>query len=131
MVGIPDDILVVIPCDGRPTVERWWSNLSNAERLEAAELWDSRREVYFFTPQPDGDGLLDEWEKLPRVIGGRFVPHDDSVRMDEWLDDWLDYLQGHEEVILFPRVAYAHRRFIIGGSPPPPLCVLTSSYMVE
>jgi hypothetical protein len=46
------------------------------------------------------------------------VPHDDSVRLDEWLEDWQEYVLGHEEVVLLPRVVVVFRTFhICQGEP--------------
>src|SRR5262249_43503711 len=53
----------------------------------------------------------DDWEQVPAVVGGRFVPLDDAVRMAEWLEDSREYVSGHEEEILLPRVVVAFRTF--------------------
>lgn len=118
MEELPADLLAAVPDDSRPAVERWWVGLSDASRREAAGLWDARREAYFFAPQPDDAGRPDGWEQVPEVVGGRFVPHDDSVRMHEWLEDWHEYYLGHEEVVLLPRVVVVFRTFHICQAEP-------------
>lgn len=109
MVELPSGLATVVPEDARPAVERWWASLAEAERQETAGLWDERREVHFFAPQANDAGRVDDWEQVPTVVGGRFVPHDDSVRMAEWLEDWQEYVSGHEEVVLMPRVVVVFR----------------------
>jgi hypothetical protein len=61
---------------------------------------------------------MDDWQQVPAVVGGRFVPHDDSMRMHVWLEDWQNYLLGHEEVILLPHVAVVLRTFHICQAQP-------------
>jgi hypothetical protein len=129
MEELPADILGAVPDDARPAVERWWSGLADADRREAAGAWDERREVCFFAPQPNAAGQLDEWEQVPGVVGGRFVPHDDSVRMHEWLDDWIEYLEGHEEVILLPRVVVVFRTFHICQAEPAARAVVAAGQL--
>jgi hypothetical protein len=126
---LPANILGSVPPDAWPAVERWWSSLTDGERQEAASLWDERREVCFFHPQRDAAGRLDDWRQLPIVEGGRFVPHDDSVRLEEWLDDWIEYLAGHEEVILLPRVVVVLRTFHICESVPAARAVVVSGLL--
>lgn len=113
MVELPIGIATAVPEDARPAVERWWASLPDTERQETAGLWDERREVCFFAPQPNDAGCVDDSEQVPVVVGGRFVPHDDSVRMAEWLEDWQEYVSGHEEVVLLPHVVVVFRTFHI------------------
>jgi hypothetical protein len=129
MVELPLSIATAVPEDARPAVERWWSGLADAERREAAGLWDERREVCFFAPQPDDAGRMDDWEQVPAAVGGRFVPHDDSVRMAEWLEDWQEYLLGHEEVVLLPRVVVVFRTFHICQAEPAARAVAASGLL--
>jgi hypothetical protein len=118
MLALPSDILAVLPDDARPAVERWWSTLSESQQQEALALWDERREVCFFAPQADDTGRVDDWDQMPNVVGGRFIPHDDSVRMAEWLEDWQEYLLGHEAVVLLPGVVAVIRTFHICQAEP-------------
>ncbi|HEY8505756.1 MAG TPA: hypothetical protein VIL46_14320 [Gemmataceae bacterium] len=118
MVELPGGIVRAVPEDARPAVQRWWASLPEAERQEVASLWDERREVYFFAPQANDAGRADDWEQVPAVAGGRFVPHDDSVRMEEWLEDWQEYVSGHEELVLLPRVVVVFRTFHICRAEP-------------
>jgi hypothetical protein len=129
MIELPDSIATALPEDARPAVQRWWSGLGDAERQEMAGLWDERREVCFFAPQRDEAGNPDGWEQVPAVVGGRFVPHDDSVRMEEWLEDWQEYLLGHEEVVLLPRVVVVFRTFHICQAQPAARAVTDSGLL--
>jgi hypothetical protein len=113
MTDLPANILASVPDDARPAVQQWWANLAETERQETAHLWDRRREVCFFQPQRDDLGRVDEWKQVPGVLGGRFIPHDDSVRLSEWLEDWQEYVLGHEEVVLLPHVVVVFRTFHI------------------
>lgn len=129
MVELPSGIATAIPKDARPAVERWWASLAEAERHEAAGLWDERREVCFFAPQANDAGCANDWEQVPAVVGGRFVPHDDAVRMAEWQEDWQEYVLGHEEVVLLPRVAVVFRTFHICQAEPEARAVATSGLL--
>ncbi|WP_149108928.1 hypothetical protein [Limnoglobus roseus] len=93
-------------------MKRWWDSLTESDRREASVLWDQRREQQFFDPQHHADGTLDTPEQVPTVIGGRFIPHDDSVRMHEWIEDWHVYLFGHYESRVLESVVILHT---IGG----------------
>lgn len=107
MDELPADILVAVPADALPAVERWWRALSDAERHSASEQWDERRETHLFSPQADETGAEDTWEQVPAVTGGRFVPRDDARReyKHDWFDDWYEYVVGHEEVFVLARFA--------------------------
>jgi hypothetical protein len=129
MVELPSGIATAIPKDARPAVERWWASLAEAERHEAAALWDERREVCFFAPQSNEAGRADDWDQVPAVVGGRFVPHDDAVRMAEWQEDWQEYVSGHEEVVLLPRVAVVFRTFHICQAEPEARAVAVSALL--
>jgi hypothetical protein len=118
MTDVPVSILASVPDDARPAVQQWWASLAEPQRQQTAELWDGRREACFFEPQRDEAGHVDDWKQVPAVEGGRFVPHDDSVRLEEWLEDWQEYVLGHEEVVLLPHVVVVFRTFhICQGEP--------------
>lgn len=97
MDELPVGVLGAVPADARPAVAQWWAQLNDTDRRQLRDSWDTRQESYFFTRQAG-----DSWARVPVVNGGRFVPHDDSVRMHEWLEDWQEYVLGHEDVILIP-----------------------------
>jgi hypothetical protein len=122
----PSSVLATLPVEAHPAVMRWWSALAPADQDELVSRWDERREAYLFTPQSDTTGKLDSWKQIPTVIGGRFIPHDDSVRLHEWLEDWHEYLLGHEEVFLLPRVVVVVRTFHICQAEPAARAVLAS-----
>jgi hypothetical protein len=129
VIELPTSITTAIPDDARPVVERWWASLGDAQRRETAGLWDERREVCFFAPQANETGRVDDWEQVPAVVGGRFVPHDDSVRMAEWLEDWQEYVLGHEEVVLLPRVLVVFRTYHICQAEPAARAVTASGLL--
>jgi hypothetical protein len=129
MSELPAGILAAVPADARPAVERWWGSLDGAEHQEIIDLWDERREASFFAPQADEAGVRDAWEQVPAVAGGRFVPHDDSVRMHEWLEYWHEYLSGHEEVFLLPRVVVVIRTFHFCQSHPAARAVVAAGQL--
>jgi hypothetical protein len=114
MDDLPPDFLNILPSSVVPAARVWWSGLAEVARRQIAELWDERREAYFFSPQPDANGEVDDWDRVPKVTGGRFVPHDDAVRMADWIQDWHEYLLGHPDVVLLPRVVIVIRTFHIG-----------------
>ncbi|OWK36607.1 hypothetical protein [Fimbriiglobus ruber] len=112
MASLPPDLLAALPDGAGPVVGRWWASLSEADRAQLADRWDERLEVRFFTPQPDDAGSVDEWDQVPNVAGGRFVPHDDARGLGEWGPGYFEYLLQHPELVL----AYepARRIFHIG-----------------
>jgi hypothetical protein len=100
MRSIPADALKAVPADARRAVDNWWISLSDVEREKTASLWDRRRESCFFERQTSEDGTRDSWNRVPAVTGGRFVPHDDSIRMHEWLEDRMEYVLGQDDFLL-------------------------------
>jgi hypothetical protein len=118
MMDPPLELMSSVPAEACPAVERWWQSLSQSDRQQLTDAWDERHETRFFKPLVDAEGRPDVWETIPRVTGGRFVPHDDSVRMHEWLEDRAEYLAGHEEIILLPRVVIVYRTFFICHAEP-------------
>ena len=112
MIELPDDLLAAIPAASAPIAERWWASLADDERGEVAGLWDRRREVHFFTPQADDSGRLDDWEEVPAVKGGRFIPPDDAWGLAEWGPGYFEHLLQHPELVLLWQPA--ERTFHIG-----------------
>src|SRR5262249_1291287 len=109
---LPAGLRDAIPASGLAPADRWWSSLDPADRDRIAGLWDERLEVHFFTPQADETGTQDDWDQLPRVAGGRFVPSEDDMGRAEWGPGYFEHLLQHPELLL----AYepAHRTFHIG-----------------
>jgi hypothetical protein len=112
MLEFPTDLLAAIPPGSEPVAREWWASLSEADRRQVAGLWDARREVRFFWPQPDAAGRLDEWEQVPRVEGGRFLPPDDAWGLSEWGPGYFEHLLQHPELVLLWEPA--ERTFHIG-----------------
>jgi hypothetical protein len=76
----------------RGEVRRWWAGLADADRRQVSALSDERCEACFFSGSAAGP--------VPRVLGGRFLPHDDAWRYYEWEEDWREYLGEHPDVFL-------------------------------
>jgi hypothetical protein len=55
---------------------------------------------------------LDEWEQVPTVKGGRFVPPDDARGLAEWGPGYIEHLLQHPELVLLWEPA--QRTFHIG-----------------
>src|SRR5262249_19137724 len=80
-------------------------------------------EVRFFSPQPDEAGRLDDWEQVPAVEGGRFVPHDDARGLAEWGPGYFEYLLSNPELVLVydPTPRTFHNRCV--PHPAAPACL--------
>lgn len=100
MVELPADLLAAIPPASVAVAQRWWASLSADERRQVADLWDQRWEVQFFSPQSDETGCLDDWEQVPAVRGGRFIPPDDAWGLAEWGPGYFEHLLQHPELVL-------------------------------
>lgn len=96
----PSGLFDAIPAEGRPIALAWWESLDDEERGRLSSLWDERLEVRFFAPQADDAGGVDPWERVPRVIGGKFVPHDDAWGLDEWGPGYFEHLLEHPELVI-------------------------------
>lgn len=99
MDQLPHDLSASLPDGAAPVAERWWTALSEADRRRIAGLWDDRLEVCFFEPQANPEGSMDQWEQVPSVKGGRFVPHDNDGR-DAWSPSYFEHLLQHPELLL-------------------------------
>jgi hypothetical protein len=112
MLDLPADLLAAIPPSSAQVARRWWATLSESDRSEVAALWDHRLEVHFFERQADDSGRLDDWDDVPPVEGGRFVPRDDAWGLSEWGPGYFEHLLQHPELVLLWEPA--ERRFHIG-----------------
>lgn len=99
MDELPPDLLAALPAGAGPVAQRWWASLTETDRRRVAGLWDERLEVSFFSPQADADGCVDEWDQVPAVSGGRFVPSDNDGRT-EWSPGYFEHLLQHPELVL-------------------------------
>ncbi len=93
------DVPAVLLEDLRPAdvkvVAAWWAGLNDAARSEVADLWDVRRDHYFFGVVAD-----DPAAQVPVVIGGRFVPSDSAAGWEEWHAELFDYLLCNPELVI-------------------------------
>jgi len=99
MDEFPPDLLAALPEGAAPVARQWWASLSNVDREQIAGLWDTRLEVRFFTPQADDADCTDNWDQVPNVRGGRFIPSDDDGRGD-WQPGYFEHLLQHPELVL-------------------------------
>jgi len=90
---LPLILLDDVPVAELGSVRRWWAGLSPDEQRMATELTDERQETCFF-------GAVSDEDSIPRVFGGRFLPHDDAWRFEDWEQDWREYLWEHSDVFL-------------------------------
>lgn len=95
MDELPAEILGLVADDARRVVQRWWPNLSAAERGEMLTAWDEEQEEAFFSPASD-----DTPDRLPIVIGGRFIPAEEPLVDPEWHEDYFECLLNHPELLL-------------------------------
>jgi hypothetical protein len=86
--------------------------MSDVDRQQVAGMWDERLEVRFFSPQRSDAGQVDDWENVPEVQGGRFVPTDDTRGLKEWGPGYFEHLLQHPELVLVWEPE--HRTFYIG-----------------
>jgi hypothetical protein len=114
MIEPPDDLLAAVPTGTADIVREWWSSLADDERQRLADLWDERLEVCFFTPQADAAGNVDDWSQIPKVVGGRFVPTDDTSGLSEWGPGYFEHLLSHPELVIV--CDPLRRTFHIGGT---------------
>jgi hypothetical protein len=73
-------------------VEAWWSKLPEKNMAELSALCDRRREAYFFDPPDESDAA-----GIPDVVGGRFLPNEDTRGWTDWRAELFDYLVCHPE----------------------------------
>ena len=105
MIEMPTSLRNSIPADLTTDANRWWMQLSDADRAELVRLCDARKDVFLFeTFDPDKDDQ--------RITGRRFLPHDDAFGLEEWGDEYFDTLLSNPELMIVydpPR-----RTFFIG-----------------
>jgi hypothetical protein len=105
MSELPESIRQSLPENLIEEAIAWWKALSDSDRLELQKLCDLRKETFLFESFPnDGSGIT--------VAGGKFIAHDDCIRIDEWGNDYFDYLMGNPELVLVHDPA--QRTFHIG-----------------
>jgi hypothetical protein len=75
-------------------VAAWWAGLADRDRAQLADLCDPRQDECFFGVAPEAAS------PVPVVIGGRFVPADDTTGWPEWHADLFDHLLCNPELVL-------------------------------
>jgi hypothetical protein len=77
-------------------VAAWWTGLAEADRTELATLCDDRQEQCFWGLASD-----DPATPVPVVIGGRFLPRDDTAGWEEWYAEVFDFLVCYPDPLLY------------------------------
>lgn len=96
----PADLLSMLPGVARAAVQIWWSGLSDLDRQKLATLWDERLETRFFSPQVDEAGRADDWNRVPNVSGGKFIPPEDTNDFDGYGETFLELLLNDPAIVL-------------------------------
>ena len=73
-------------------VRGWWLTLPKTNQSELTTMCDGSRETSFFD-QSDESGT----GEVPQVVGGRFVPEEDTRGWKRWRAGLFDYLVCHPE----------------------------------
>lgn len=73
-------------------VHAWWLKLPGVNQSELEALCDRRRESCFFDPPDESDAV-----GIPDVVGGRFLPTEDTRGWTDWRAELFDYLVCHPE----------------------------------
>lgn len=105
MTELPSTLRDSIPTDLTSDAIRWWHQLSESDRTELTRLCDARKEVFLFE-------TFDPNNEQQKITGGRFLPHDDAIGIEEWGDEYFDTLLSNPELMIVydpPR-----RTFFIG-----------------
>jgi hypothetical protein len=105
MTELPPTLQESIPAELTSDAIRWWRQLSEADRAELARLCDARKEVFLFE-------TFDPNNERQKITGGRFLPHDDAIGIEEWGAEYFDTLLCNPELMIVydpPR-----RTFFIG-----------------
>ncbi|MFO1020439.1 MAG: hypothetical protein U0903_07055 [Planctomycetales bacterium] len=105
--GLPETIRNSIPDDLMADAVTWWQQLSDKDRDDLQQLCDSRKELFLFE-------TFSREEPSPRIIGGKFIPHDDAFGTSEWQEDYFQYLLDNPELMIAYEPVF--RTFHIGCS---------------
>ena len=93
MQSLPETLRSTIPSDLMADAVKWWQALADDDRVSLDRLCDARKDIFLFETFSDAD-------PSPRITGGKFLPHDDAFGIDEWGEDYFDYLLGHPELMI-------------------------------
>lgn len=93
MSELPATLQSAIPAELLSDADHWWDGLSDADQAELQQLCDARKEIFLFE-------TVDAAGTNPRITGGKFLPHDDALGLQEWGEDYFDYLLGHPELMI-------------------------------
>jgi hypothetical protein len=100
MIEIPSSLIATLPTGAETVARGWWDSLTDADRQQLIDMWDERLEVKFFSPQCSDAGDTDDWERVPKVRGSRFVPTDDTRGLEEWGPGYFEHLLQHPELVI-------------------------------
>jgi hypothetical protein len=91
-MDVPVQLIASLSPADRTAVAQWWAALSDTNQSEFVALCDPRRDECFFGTAED-----DPATPVPLVLGGRFVPKEDTTGWAEWNAELFDYLVCHPE----------------------------------
>ncbi|ADG69872.1 hypothetical protein Plim_4061 [Planctopirus limnophila DSM 3776] len=103
MVMMPRSLRDSLPALLVADADKWWVSLKEDDRAELVRLCDSRKEIFLFeTFDPSNDNA--------KISGGKFLPHDDGLGLQEWGEDWFDSLSSNPELMIVydPQVRTFH-----------------------
>jgi len=95
MTQVPSQLRNVFADVDRAAIDTWWNGLSESAQQDVARLCDERVDSCFFGVVAD-----DREHIVPKVHGGRFMPHDDAWGFDEWGPNYFEHLIAHPELVL-------------------------------
>jgi hypothetical protein len=107
MSELPSSIRKSIPDHLLAEAVTWWRGLAEADRVELVRLCDARKEAFLF----ETFSIVDD---NPRVTGGKFLPHDDTLGRNEWGEEYFDTLLSNAELMIVHNPT--QRTFHIGCS---------------
>jgi hypothetical protein len=97
MDDIPLPLLDGLSPPDAATVAVWWDGLETSARAELVLLYDARQDECFFGVTANVNP-----RRTPRVIGGKFIPQDDTSGWVEWRAEYTDFLLCHPELATEP-----------------------------
>lgn len=95
MTPLPRLLIDGFPKLEREAIETWWASLEESDRERICRLCDERADSCWF-------GMLDEeMPEFPKVVGGHFLPDDETLDdVGRWDDDRFNYLLNHPELVI-------------------------------
>jgi hypothetical protein len=96
MNGIPPQLLDGLCSIDHPEVAAWWAALPQAAQREIGDLCAPEQEQQFV-----GSVAGHKARARPILIGGRFVPRDDTAGWQEWHAEYFEHLLCNPELVIW------------------------------